>query len=313
MTATLVTAADAGDDEAHDVTLETTAGPIALGAVTADNLADITSFGAITDDNGGATNITAAELELTAGGDIGTITDFATEAGDAIEFRAGTLSSVSAVGTNVIDIHLEQTDATPTINLAATALNIDGADAGQFILKSAGDIDASSETLAQGAGEALEGGDSIALNAAGTLTLPSSITTAGNVRLTGDDVLDSDAAPGDYVITVTANDLYFSSNTTTNTTLDTTVATLTAELTEALTGADLVITETDAITLTDVDTVIGAVDVTAGGAVVRRRDGDGDQRRQLRYGCGHERHRDHGDRRRVEHRGGDDHHGGYGR
>jgi hypothetical protein len=50
--------------------------------------------------------------------------------------------------------------------------------------------------------------------------------------------------------------------------LDTTAASLNATTTSAAAGSDIVISETDGVTLTDIDTLNGAITITAGGAVV---------------------------------------------
>ncbi len=257
MTVTTVTSGDAGGDETHDVTLTVNPGNIVLGSVTADNEANLSADAGSITAIGPGLNITAVDLDLSAQVNIGDITGFAAETGDAVEVNiSGTVKNVStsAVG----EIYLYQNGA---LALGAGALDIAGGNQGEAIIEATGSLN-----MGAAGAVALLGNDSLCLKSGGTLTLPNTITTGGDLRMTGvADVVDSGGTPRN--IGFASGDLFFNSGAAGgNTTLTTSVATLTAHLTNA---ADLTVTETNGINLTDIDTSNGAITVTtAAGAVI---------------------------------------------
>ncbi len=256
MTVTSVTSADAGSDETHDITLTATAGNILLGSVTADNEAVLNAdAGSIIDNNGVTLNITSVDIDLSAQNAIGTITDFAAEAGDAIEIAiTGSINNVSTTAASST-INLNQAGA---LTISAGSINIAGANQGSAILTTSGDLDAGAVNSI-----ALTGSDSLALNSGGTLTIPAAGFDAGtgDLRMTG---ASGAAANGGGALIFSSDDIYLSSGAAGAAAMTTDVASASVHLGGA--GA-LTINETSAITLADVDTSDGSITVTAAGDV----------------------------------------------
>lgn len=232
MTVTAVDAQDAGADELHNVSLTTAAGDIVVTAITADNQAVLDAAAAITDNNAGATNITAVALDATAasGIDIDTAVDTITAAGgagaiDIDEADAVTLTSVTT------------TDGAITVDAGNTlsAVFVDAQDAGAddmhnvVVTTAAGDIDVTLITA----------DNQVTLNAAG------SITDANADGTTNITALVLDATAGTGIDT------------------DTTVDAITA----AATAGDIDINETDAVTLTSIVATDGGIVVDAGNTI----------------------------------------------
>lgn len=230
LSVTLIDAQDLGADELHDVTLTTAAGDIALGGVTADNQVVLNAAGAVTDANAAATNVTAISLDATAASGIDLDTDVTqiTAAGGAGTIDLNELDAVTLVNIATTDGAITVTSGN-TMTVTAVDAQDAGADESHDVSLTtvAGDI-----VLTTVAAD-----DQITLNAAGAITDNNGAAT----NLTG-LVLDASAASGIDV--------------------DTTVGSITAVLSAA--GA-IDISETDAVTLTNVMTTDGMITVNSGG------------------------------------------------
>jgi hypothetical protein len=126
MTATSVTAGGAG----RNLRLQTTAGNLLLGAVSADgDSALLQAAGAIVDNNGAANNVTANNLTLTAGTGIGV--------GDAIEAKVSNLAGASSAG----NIEVANSIAVTVTELTTFGVTITG-------IKTTNDVVISADELA---------------------------------------------------------------------------------------------------------------------------------------------------------------------
>lgn len=179
-----LTVADSGDLLVDNAGAGSTLAISATGDLTVQEVsaasASLTAGGAILDGNGNLANVTAAAIVLDAGTDIGTVTDFATFAGDALE-----VAGLAAGGLQA------QTGAGGALNLQVSGNYVAGNDdvqgADTVLLAGTGNLDISSGLAALAtAGE-------IGLKASGTLTLPVTTSTgAGSVlQLSAGDVVAS--------------------------------------------------------------------------------------------------------------------------
>ena len=241
-----------------DVSVTAAAGNIVLGAVSAGNEASISAnAGNITDGNAGAVNVTAGELLMSAQSGIGTITDFDTGTGDAIEVDVDLISPVSTTDAGG-DINLDVGATSP--NFGTSAITPGSGTAADAIVQSSTNL-----TVDNAAAFVGSTGDNLGLVAGQTLTLASpGVNYPGtNVRLSGgtDVVLSG----GGRTIAVTADSLDFESGGGTGgltTTLNTNVDTIDANLTNTVgTVSSLIINEGNGIELVNVVAPDGAITV----------------------------------------------------
>ncbi|MFZ5698866.1 MAG: beta strand repeat-containing protein [Pseudomonadota bacterium] len=144
-------------------------GDLSVKEVTANTVMLAATGGAIVDGNAEATNVIATTVALQAAGDIGTITDFASTAGDAIEvtgLAAGGLAAQTATGAINIGFVGDYVTGTDDVQGAAT-----------FLLGATGNLDAASGL------DAFATATNIGLATAGTLTLPTMSTTGAGSTL----------------------------------------------------------------------------------------------------------------------------------
>ena len=238
---TATSVASTTDNNANDISITTTAGGIAVGAVTAGAgaAADVVlngGTGAITDGNGAAVNVVADDLNATAatGLDLDT-----------------TASSVTAAVTGAGALNLNETDGITLTNVSTAngALTVTaGGAVTATSVASTTDNDANDINITTTAG-----GIAVGSIAAGAGAAADVILNGGTGAIT-----DGNGA----VVNVVADDL----NATAATGLD--LDTTANSVTGAVTGAGaLNLNETDGITLTNVSTANGALTVTAAGAV----------------------------------------------
>ncbi len=264
ITATDVVSADAGADQAHDVTLTSIAGNIDLDVVTADNEADLSAdAGSILDINGTANNITAVDLDLSAQDNIGDIIDFNAGTGDPIDVNiSGTINNVS---TSVVNSEINLNLGNSTATVAAGAID-PGSNAffANAILQSPDDLNFASAAN----GFTTSAGDGIGLIAGtdgtGTLTLPGAGLNLPTVDLLlsgATDVVDDDAGAAARILNINADTLSVISGVAGgDTTLITSVNELNVNLQNA---ANLVVTEANGARLDDVQTDNGTITVTS--------------------------------------------------
>ena len=217
------------DNDANDISITTTAGGIVAGIINAGTQGDInlTSFTTITDAAG---KITGDVLTVNAGGAATLDTTVAT-----------LIAHLTAAG----DLVVTETDA-------IVLSDVDTAN-GPITVNAGGQVTAT-DVVSLTDNDAND--ISITTTAGGIVAGIINAGTQGDINLTSFTTI-TDAAgkiTGD-VLTVNAGGAA---------TLDTTVATLIAHLTAA---GNLIVTETDAIVLSDVDTANGPITVTAGGQV----------------------------------------------
>ncbi|MCP4044350.1 MAG: S-layer family protein [Gammaproteobacteria bacterium] len=257
---------DAGDDAS--IAIDDVTGDLPLGAVTAGAGAVVLNATAasssITDANAGVNNVTAGDLTLTAPTNIGTITDFAASTGDAIEITLGAGNVTSVAITDAGDINLDLGASTPTFTVNAFAVS--GANAGEIIVQSTGNLDASAASFSNAFD--VTANDSVGLRSGATLTIPDAGLAFGAVSVTNlllsgaTDVVDTDRT-----LVLGATSLSFTSGSAGgDTTLSTDVTNLKASI--ITNSANLVVNENDAtttngITLDGVSTFDGTITVTA--------------------------------------------------
>ena len=252
------------------VSITSATGNLTLDQAISTGTGDVTlqaTTGSILDGNDGHTLISAHDLSLTAQTNIGDITDFAAGTGDAIEVQLSsqlTSASISDAGGEIF------LNFQGNLTAAAGSVNVAGANTASAILRATGgDIDVGTAVGVF----SLSSGDNLGLEAirvgssGGVLTLPDAgfNVGTGDLRLRGDqDVKD---VAGRVLGPLVADDLAFKSGASGgNTTLTTTINTLTALVTGS--GADLVVQETNGITLTEVDTTDGSITITTGGTTI---------------------------------------------
>lgn len=221
-----VEANDASGDETHNVTVATTVGDVTISSMVADNLASVTSAGAIVDGSGGETaNITATRANLFAQTGIGSSSN--PNFGDAedidlvvdtvqAESTSGSIqlsdtgnlaiAKVSTTGDVVLDVAGDITDGNDgtTILTGAALLLRAGANIGT--LAASGDIQIDAQSLYA---VSTSGGE-ISLTevdaAANGLAIDQIINTGGQVALTSNVAIEDDA--NDTLADITASDLY---------------------------------------------------------------------------------------------------------
>lgn len=169
-------------------------GDLGIEEVTANTVMLASTGGAIVDGNAEATNVIATTVALQAAGDIGTITDFATAAGDAIEVTGLAAGGLAAqTGTGAINIGFIGDYVTGTDDVQGAA---------SFLLGATGNLDAASGL------DAFATATNIGLATAGTLTLPTMSTTGtgSTLQLSAVDIV---ADGGVRTIGINADTLRF--------------------------------------------------------------------------------------------------------
>ena len=225
---------DAGDGSISLDTSGLGGAGILLGALTTTGTVTLTSATSISDNNGGATNVTAATLNATAASGIGS--------GDALET---TVSELNANVTGIGDLSI--------INTGTVILSdIDTAD---------GTIDISSNLTLTASDVASANNNTITLNAA-AITVDRISAGAGNV------VLNAATGAIAQANTISATEIsagHLVADANGGIDLDTAInsADLTSTIATANTGIQL--DNNGALTLTTVDTVNGSITVTATG------------------------------------------------
>jgi hypothetical protein len=226
------------------------------------NVALEATTGSIRDGQDGLTQISAHDLSLTAGSQIGDIVDFATGTGDAIDIvLTGQLTRAQVSAANG-EIFL---NSTGNLTAATGSIQLGGANAATAILRATGgDLDVGTAVGVF----SLSSGDNLALESlrvgttGGTLILPDSglDVGTGDLRLRGDrDVRD---AAGRDLGPLVADDLSLMSGSAGgDTRLQTRINSLTAQITGL--GARLVLNEADSIVLNDVETQNGDLTILA--------------------------------------------------
>ncbi|MFC1644270.1 beta strand repeat-containing protein, partial [Candidatus Omnitrophota bacterium] len=229
----------------RDVTLNTTSGDVLVGSLTAEgDQVTIDSAGRILDNLGtGDINITAGTADLTAATGIGII------GGENLKTDVSTLNAhVTPAG----DIFIWNDSSVTLGDVDTSDGKIDISSGGQMI---------ATDVVAGGSGEVwfktLSGDILIDIIAAADNKIVLDSTGAINEVGEGDESVDITCSD----LTLTAQDEIGGAD---ELDIETTVTSLDAS---SIVAGDLVVTETDAITLIGVDTADGAITVTAGGAI----------------------------------------------
>jgi len=247
-------------------------GAIALGLLNAGtgDVSVLTDGGFITEATAG-NNIAADYLRLEASGSIG-----AAGAGNALDTNVNTVASKSGTNTYLLEANAITVDDTGSSGITVQRVGLDstltattdvaldrgGEAGGVYQLETTnGSITVAAASVA----EAIQAVNLITLNAGGagsnlTQNAGASITsTGGNLSLTASSTITGGGGGSVDIVadlaTLTAG---------TGIDLNTTVTSVDATVTGA---GDIVLSETDGITLTDVDTNNGLITVTAGGAI----------------------------------------------
>ena len=227
------------DADANDISITSTGGAIAVSVVNAGATAgDVTldaQGGAITDGNGGTVNVTADNLLADAAGGIDLDTTINTL--NASTSAAGAININETNAITLTDVDTSNGLITVTAGGAITATDV----------VSTTDADANDISITSTGG-------------AIAVSVVNAGATAGDVTLDAQGGAITDGNGG--TVNVTADNLL--ADALGGIDLDTTINTLNASTSAA--GA-ININETNAITLTDVDTANGAITVTAGGAI----------------------------------------------
>ena len=239
MAAGLINATDlvsSNDSDDNDIQLSTSGGDIAVGTINAGSLGEVslTATGAITDDNGAATNVTADGLTVSAEG---AVTLDTTVAGlGASSSVAGGIDIDESDDITLTSVTTQDGSITVTAGGTLTATSVDSSNT---------DDDANDVLLSTTSGDIAVGD----VNAG----------PRGDVVLTAADAITDNNGAG---TNVTADQLTASASG--GITIDTTVAGLGAS---SSTTGDIAIDETDDITLTGVSVQGGSLTLIAGGAI----------------------------------------------
>ncbi len=250
------------DNDANDISISTTNGNINVTTVTAGTGAasDVTLTAntaagqSVVDANGAAANITAEVLTITAQGSIG-----AAGAGNDLDTAAVSMAISSS---NAGGIWINETDAVTLIDID-TANGLIAITAGAAIdaidVTSLTDNDANDITLTAAAGNI----EVDVINAG---------LAAGDVNLIADTAAGQSVTDADNnslvtaeVVTITARD---SIGAAAGLDINTSAVSIDASSTELADAGDIWINESDAVTLSDIDTVAGDITIAAGGAVI---------------------------------------------
>ena len=296
ITATSVNAS--GDNQ--DVTLTATAGDIVMTLVLADDDITATSAAGITIDVVGDSGTDDVTLTAQSGSILGIDVDAAAEiTGDAVVLTATAaiggasggateieteVTTISADSTSAGDIIFEELDADGDgVNL----LSVDANNGAITVVTNGGTHEAETETTITfvKSDSGVSGAHDISIIATtGDVTLAGNTTDTANVESDNDIIITATAGsitedsthsiPGDSYVDIKSNDTTSGLLTITagdeigsltgELDIETTIAILDASST---TAGDIVITETDAINLLDVDTQDGAITIVAGGQI----------------------------------------------
>ncbi len=164
------------DVAGNNVTLSTSNGDITVGSVSAgaNNGAVVLNSAGTIVGSGTGTHVAARSAQLTANGDVGTLSNFAAGTGTALNLNVGVLDGLTVTGANRA-VYLNNVN-TGTWTVGAAGLTMGAG--GSAYLRSAGNLDVRAAALPQDA--------NLRLSAAGTLTLPTAgLSTSGLLHLTG--------------------------------------------------------------------------------------------------------------------------------
>ncbi|HWP94477.1 MAG TPA: filamentous hemagglutinin N-terminal domain-containing protein, partial [Gammaproteobacteria bacterium] len=244
-------------------------------------------IGTLNDDSGptsyvadAAVDIAGASITLNAGSDIGVNGASGTDDTN-IELASGSISADTTTG----NIGLENIFAGPTVVSSLTTGTGLATDAGNIYFAQSGGGAVSFTTVTTDTTSPNPGEGDITLSNAGADLTAITVTAGGEgvISLTtttsGDVQVGSLTAAGNAVTVTSAGSILDNTSTITANTVTLTAATgvgtaaarintTAASLDVSVTGAgDIFLNETDDVTLTDVDTFDGSIDIVAGGAV----------------------------------------------
>lgn len=255
-TATLVKAET--DGAGKDVSISTSSGNLTLGAVTAGATQGrvlLAAAGSILGSGGGA-QVSAHGVSLSAGADIGTVTDPATGAGSPVTLDVDVIEALGTTGSHrVVSVEHVGTDA---LTLGSGMLSL-GSGSSVYI-KAGGDLDATA-SLGSTSG-------TLSLTSGGTLTLPdAAFVSAGAVRLVGaTDVVTSGSGDAARNLRVNSSSLTLRSGAAGGDTLLTTaVGAVDAELQGA---GDLTLLNTGTVAAATLKTSDGDITATSSNGLV---------------------------------------------
>ncbi len=251
---TLATLVQASADSAgNHVTLSTSSGDLTLVSVSAganQGAINLSAAGSILA-SGSGTHVTGQSATLSAGADIGAVTDLATGAGTPVKLDVHAIAGLGSSGSNRVVSVLNT--GTTALRLGGGALSL-GSGSSAYI-DTAGDLDLS-------AGIALANGN-LSLTSGGTLLLPTAaISTTGAVRLIGStDIVTSGSGAAARELRVNAGSLVLRSGAAGGSTqLTTAVGSIDATLVGA---GDLGVTNTGTLGATTLSTADGHISATS--------------------------------------------------
>ena len=191
--------------------------------------------------------LTANQVNLTAGGSIGS----------GVTVIKTTANTISAVATAAGDILIDETDGVTfqTVTTTDGFITLDSGDDTTLVQLAAGDADANSE---HDITVTASGGD---ISAVGTVTSDDDITFIANGGSILDDSNQTTVISGD-LLTMTAQGSIGAGG---SGDIDTTVNTINAS---SAGSGDILLRETDGITLNNITTADGAISITTGGATL---------------------------------------------
>ncbi len=238
------------DSAGNGITLTAASGDLSVETVTAGSTTATVALKATAGSIlalGGGTNITAKNVSLVAGENIGALTDFATLAGTPVIFAASNVTQLQASSAGAI-INVKSAGG---FTLGSSAVQI--GTGGTLVAQAVGNLDAS--------GIGTPPSDvNVALLSGGTLTLPSAaIVSAADYNLVG--ATDVVLSGGSHSLDVTASSLRFRSGASTNVSLTTKVGALDVALTGS-SAANLTVSNTGALSNLSLATVDGGVTMT---------------------------------------------------
>jgi filamentous hemagglutinin family protein len=253
---TVATAVSAAADVAgNNVSITTSSGDLTVASVSAganNGTVTLNSAGSILA-SGSGTHISGHGAQLTAAGDIGTVTDLGTGAGTPIRINVDTLGTLASTGSNRV-VSIDNLN-TSLWTLGAGALSL-GSGSSAY-LWAAGD-------LTVGTAPSMSG--NLMLSSADVLTLPASgLSSTGDLRLMGStDVVSAGATSRD--LQLTGSSVYLRSGAAGGaTTLTTATGTIDAALTAA--GA-LTLNNTGMLAVTTLQTSNGDITATSSTGMV---------------------------------------------
>ena len=248
-TATAVSAA--ADLAGNNVTITTSSGDLTVASVSVganNGTVTLNSAGSILA-SGGGTHISGHAAQLTAAGDVGTVTDLATGAGAPLRINVTTLGTLTSTGSNRV-VSIDNLN-TGLWTLGAGALSL-GSGSSAY-LRAAGDLTVGTVPAV---------GGNLMLSSAGVLTLPAAgLSANGALRLTGADIVSSASGAAARDLQLAGDSVYLRSGATGGAT---TLTTTTGAIDAALSGAGaLTVNNTGNLASTSLQTSNGNITVTS--------------------------------------------------